>query len=193
MNRFQLVLPLLVSLCACHSDRDDHHDMHTSTTSTTNASASRNDMRDTRMAFTSDDKNFVEKAAVAGMFEVQSSRIAQLKNVSRETMDFAQMMIDDHSQANRDLEAIVREKGVVPPTRLDSTHQKKVDDLQQLDGQEFERAYRSEQLAAHDDAIELFERCEKKVDDPTLRSFIQRTLPTLREHKQHLMEKISSK
>ena len=191
MNRLCLVLPLFAALCACRSDGDHSDDMRP-TSNTTNASAARSDMREPRTTFSSDDQKFIEKATIGGMFEVQSSRIAQLKSVSRDTLDFAQMMVDDHGLANRDLDFIAREKGMVPPTRLDSEHQKKIDDLQKLDGKEFERAYRSAQAMAHDDAIELFERSLTKVDDAELRAFINRLLPTLREHKQHLMEKISS-
>jgi len=135
-----------------------------------------------------DDKKFIEKATIGGMFEVQSSRIAQMKQVSRGTLDFAQMMVDGHGKANRELDRIATEKGFTPPTRVDAAHEKKLVELQKLDGEQFERDYRSAQATAHDDAIELFERYSTKADDTDLRAFITRTLPTLREHKQHLMD-----
>lgn len=192
MNRFTLALSLLAPLCACRANDYDRDEVQMERVAT-NAATARSDPREPRTSLSSDDKKFIEKAALMGMFEVQSSRVAQLKNISRDTLDFAQMMVDDHGEANRDLDRIATEKGVIPPTRLDSMHERKLDDLKRLDGQEFELAYRDAQVVAHDDAIEHFERNQKEVDDPELRSYIQRVLPTLREHKQHLMEKISSK
>lgn len=190
MNRTTLVIPLLAALCACHSDRHDRSDSTYRGTNTTNSSMSSKDKtamkRDTSLS--SDDTKFIEKATIGGLFEVQSSRIAQMKKVSRETLDFAQKMVDEHGKANRELDRIATEKGFTPPMRVDASHEKKLDELQKLDGEQFEREYRSMQATAHDDAIELFERYSSKIDDADVRTFIASTLPTLREHKQHLMD-----
>src|SRR5262245_50632425 len=43
---------------------------------------------------------FVEKAAIAGMFEVESSRIAIDRVNDPKLKEFAQMMVDDHTKAN---------------------------------------------------------------------------------------------
>jgi putative membrane protein len=196
MHRLTIALPLLAALCcACHSDNhhDDYRAVYTKTVATTPASAARSDMREPHDTFSSDDRKFIEAAMIGGLFEVQSSRTAQLKDISRAALDFAQMMVDDHGRSNRDLDLIARAKGLIPPMHLDARHQIELEDLQRLDGPVFERAYRASQARAHDDAIELFERSAKKVDDAQLSAFIERLLPTLREHRQHLMENISSR
>ena len=194
MHRLYLALPLLAALCACRSDKHhDDYDSNPAASATAPASAAKSDMLEPRTTFSGDDKKFIEKATIGGLYEVQSARIAQLKDVSRATLEFAQMLVNDHAKANRELDFISRSKGVIPPTRVDDSHQDELDELERLDGPEFERAWRSAQARTHDDAIELFERSAKKVDDPELSAFIHRLLPTLREHRQHLMENISSR
>jgi putative membrane protein len=186
MNRAHIVLPLLAALCACQSERHDREESFAGP-ATVNASAARSDRTEHRTKLSSDDEKFIEKAALESLFAVQSSRLAQLEDISREALEFAQMMVDDHGC---ELDLIARGKGFVPPTRLDSTHQRELDDLAKLDGLDFERRYRAMQAAAHGDAIDLYERGATKVDDPELRAFIQRNQKKLREHGQQLMKPI---
>jgi putative membrane protein len=139
-------------------------------------------------ALSAEDRKFVEKANQGGIFEVKTSRLALEKSVSGPTREFAQMMIDDHGKANRDLEAIVKKKGGRVTDVLDAEHQEKLDQLRTKDGRDFEAAYRDAQTKSHDEAIRLFERASKEADDADIRYFANRLLPTLREHRKHLDE-----
>jgi putative membrane protein len=139
-------------------------------------------------ALSAEDKKFVENATQGGLFEVRSSRLALEKSVSGPTREFAQMMIDDHGKANRDLDAIVKKKGGRTTDLLDEKHQQMIDKLMTMEGREFEREYHDAQVKGHDEAIRLFERAAKECDDSDLRYFANRLLPTLREHRKHLDE-----
>jgi putative membrane protein len=187
--RFLFLLPGL-ALAACHSTHDDDYydkQPHATTTpsggsttkSTTNASMS--------VAATADDRDFVTKAAQGGVFEVKSSELALTKSgISPEMRSFAQMMVDDHGKANKELTDLARKKSITASTMLDSKHQAQLDELTALDGDAFDRAYREAQIKAHDGAIELFEKAAKDCDDADLKSFAQRTLPTLKTHRSKL-------
>jgi putative membrane protein len=140
----------------------------------------------TTKALSADDRKFVTQAAQGGMFEVRSSRLALEKNTSAPTRDFAQMMLDDHGKANRDLERLVSKKGGTLADELDAEHQARIDELSRLEGREFERKYHDAQVKAHDQAIRLFERCSRECDDQDLRAFANRLLPKLRDHRKHL-------
>jgi len=139
-------------------------------------------------ALTDNDRRFVTEASQGGMFEVKSSQLAIDKGASGPTREFAQMMIDDHGKANRDLESLVRKKGGTVSSTLDADHQEKLDTLASLNGKEFERKYHDEQVKGHDDTIALFERYSKNADDPDIKAFANRLLPTLRTHRKHLDE-----
>ena len=142
----------------------------------------------TSVALSANDRKFVTEASQGGMFEVKSSQLAIDKNVTGPTRDFAQMMIDDHGKANRDLESLVHKKGATISNTLDAEHQAMLDELSALNGKEFERKFHADQVKGHDDAIALFERYSKNADDPDIKAFANRLLPTLRTHRKHLDE-----
>ena len=72
-------------------------------------------------------QDFVTKAAIGGMFEVQSSKVAQDKLQDQGLKDFAQKMISDHGAANAKLESIAGEQKLKVPAELDAAHKSDVD------------------------------------------------------------------
>ncbi|MDG4910447.1 DUF4142 domain-containing protein [Mesorhizobium sp. WSM4898] len=142
-------------------------------------------------AFAADDaQGFVDKAASGGMFEVESSKIAQAKAQGQAVKDFAQKMIDDHGAANAKLETIAGEQKLKVPAETDAKHKSDLDALQ--NGKDpVERTYVQMQRDAHADAVELFENYAKDGDNPQLKAFASETLPTLKMHKE-MIEKIAS-
>jgi putative membrane protein len=205
------ILFLALAATACHSDKSKNDDRWSdSTTSsaqsvpqqsagnydanrpksppavagTTSAAMSESGAR----SVSADDRKFVTEASQGGMFEVKSSQLAIDKGVTGSTREFAQMMIDDHGKANRDLESIAKKKGVTTSSALDSEHQAMLDELNGLTGKEFERKYHDDQVKGHDAAIALFERYSKDADDADIKAFANRLLPTLRAHRKHLDE-----
>jgi putative membrane protein len=208
------ILILSLAIAACHSDTDKSGDYWTAqnakTTPTQRQPAGQPDQDNSKVmaetakthnaatdaamkepstrALTDNDRRFVTEASQGGMFEVKSSQLAIDKGASGATREFAQMMIDDHGKANRDLESLVRKKGGTVSSTPDAEHQEKLDTLAALSGKEFERKFHEEQVKGHDDAIALFERYSKNADDPDIKAFANRLLPTLRTHRKHLDE-----
>lgn len=131
-------------------------------------------------------QEFVEEAASSGMFEVQSSQLAQQRAADRDTQQFAQQMVIDHRRANEELTAIAQRQGLTVPTQLLPRHAKMIDELRGLQGEAFERRYHELQEQAHKEAIKLFEDASQTLQDPELRRFAERTLPTLTSHRQQL-------
>jgi len=68
------------------------------------------------------------------------------------------------------------------PTKLDSEHQKKLDDLKKLNGKQLDTAYDKMQLEAHREAVDLFTRYSQAGDNPDLKQWATKTLPYLKEH-----------
>jgi putative membrane protein len=127
--------------------------------------------------------DFVKEAATSDMFEIQSSQLAQeLGNASERP--FAATMIKDHQKTSEDLKSMVSNGDVKAelPTALDSSHQNELDKLKALKGADFSSRYDSYQLSGHKDAVSLFERYAKGGDNPKLRGWADKSLPTLRHH-----------
>jgi putative membrane protein len=127
--------------------------------------------------------DFVTQAAISDMFEIQSSELA-LQRGDAATKKFAEQMITAHKKTSEELKSLVASGKVkeAPPTKLDSAHQEKLDKLKGLQGADFDKQYRSDQEDAHEDAVSLFERYAEGGDNPALKEWAGKTLPSLRQH-----------
>lgn len=134
-------------------------------------------------------QRFIEKAAIGGLYEVETSRIALEKSANPDVKAFAQQMIDDHTKANAGLKAAVAATTLTSPqipTALDKEHQDEVADLKSKTGTDFDEEYISDQEDAHEDAVALFKDYASDGDNAALKEFASKTLPTLEEHKKHV-------
>jgi putative membrane protein len=128
------------------------------------------------------DREFVNKAAAAGMAEVQAAQLAQTKAQSDDVKTFAGHMIADHTAANDKLKSIVEADGVQPPANLDSKDEKQLAALRKLNGAAFDRRYVQDQTAAHKEAVALFKKEAASGTNAQLKQFAVDTLPTLQQH-----------
>jgi putative membrane protein len=127
--------------------------------------------------------DFVKEAAISDMFEIQSSQLAQERgNASEKTV--AATMIKDHTKTSDDLKSMVSSGDVKAelPAALDSSKQSEIDKLKSLKGADFSARYDDDQVSGHKDAVSLFERYSKSGDNPKLKDWAGKTLPTLRHH-----------
>uniref|UniRef100_UPI001E5C2DEA DUF4142 domain-containing protein n=1 Tax=Microvirga roseola TaxID=2883126 RepID=UPI001E5C2DEA len=133
--------------------------------------------------------DFVNRAAVSNMFEIESSRLAQQRSQNDRVRQFAQRMIQDHTQATERLQSVVQNiDGVSVPSNLDQQHQQMLRTLQSASGQGFDRAYVQMQVTAHRNAVNLFQQYAQNGDNQQLQQFAQQTVPTLREHLQSIQQ-----
>jgi putative membrane protein len=133
---------------------------------------------------TSQDRNFLQDAAMGGLMEVELGRVAAQKGTSDAVKQFGQRMVDDHSKANSDLMSVASSKGITLPTTLDEKHQKELTKLSAMSGAEFDRAYSKMMLSDHVKDVSEFEKQSTKGTDADLKAFASKTLPTLQEHLQ---------
>ncbi len=140
-------------------------------------------------------EEFATKAATAGIFEIEESKLALTNTTNPAIQQFAQQMITDHTKAGSELKMAAPAAGVTPaeaPMRLDDKHAKMLKALSEKKGQDFDKQYVSDQQKAHKEAVSLFEDYAKDGTNPQLKSFASSTLPTLKAHKD-MIDKIDDK
>lgn len=127
--------------------------------------------------------DFVKQVAISDMFEIQSNKLGQEKGTAADKT-FAAQMVTDHTKTSTELKALLSSGKVKAevPAALDSSHQSKLDKLKGLTGADFVSSYRSMQVDAHKDAVDLFERYAKGGDNAELKSWAGKTLPALKHH-----------
>ncbi len=129
-----------------------------------------------------DDMAFVKKAAVAGMTEIEASKLALEKSADANVKSFAQHMVDDHTRAGDALKSAAMQEGLSVPADLDAQHKQVVDKLQGLSGADFDKAYKSQMLKDHKEAVALFQDEAKESSQSAVDKFAADTLPTLQSH-----------
>ncbi|GGF73528.1 membrane protein [Azorhizobium oxalatiphilum] len=131
---------------------------------------------------------FVETAGVAGLFEIESSKLALERSKSPEIQKFAQEMVDDHTKIAADLKrAATSANGDVPvPSALDAEHEAMIRKLKAATGTDFDTLYVAMQTTAHEEAVGLFGAFAKDGDQTALKSFAADTLPILQKHLEHV-------
>lgn len=129
------------------------------------------------------DRKFIEEAANSGMFEVQVSQLASAKATDPNVKSFASMLVDHHTAANNELTKIANARGVELPAAPKRALRRDIEKLGKKSAEEFDRDFvRNVGIKAHEKDIKLFEKASKDVKDAELKAFVDKTLPTLREH-----------
>ncbi len=128
-------------------------------------------------------QDFVTEAANSDMFEIEAAKIAQDKGNAAEK-SFASQMIADHTKTTSDIKGLIADGKLKAelPKELNSSMKSKLDDLKSAKPEDFASTYDKQQVAAHKDAVSLFERYGKSGDNAPLKAWANKTLPALKHH-----------
>lgn len=131
------------------------------------------------------DNAFAMAAANSDMTEIQSSQLALQKARRPAVRQYAQMMIDHHTQSTQRLTTIAQGKGMVLPTALDARHQGMVDQLNPVPaGPRFDREYLRMQVMAHQETLATMQQYAANGADPELKQFAADMAPVVQNHLQ---------
>jgi len=136
------------------------------------------------------DKKFADAAAKGGLMEVMMGRLAATNGTHASVKTLGEMMVKDHSKANDELKKWASSANYTLPSVLDADQQKKYDDLKAKKGTDFDRMYADLMVSDHKKDIEEFKKEGSDGTEANLKSFANKTLPTLQHH---LMESEKTK
>jgi putative membrane protein len=128
------------------------------------------------------DADFAVKAADGGLLEVQLGNLALTNASSPEVKQFGQMMIDDHSKANQELQKLAASKNITIPAVLSSKAQKMMDDLSQKKGSAFDEDYISMMVEDHEEDIKEFKREVDQGKDAEMKAWAASKISILEHH-----------
>ncbi|XXF07839.1 DUF4142 domain-containing protein [Pseudomonas sp. D2-3] len=125
--------------------------------------------------------DFAEEASAKGIAEIETSKLALEKGSHAEVKKFAQTMIDDHTRANDELKALAEKKNLQVSDDAELMNKAKAMILQVRDGENFAKAYANNQVVAHEQTIELYQKAAAS-DDAEVSAWAKKTLPKLEHH-----------
>lgn len=135
------------------------------------------------------DRQFIIDAAQGGMAEVSLGQMAVERATTNAVKQYGQRMVQEHTKANTELLRIASQKGVTPPRDMGPKYRAAMDRLSQLPREAFDQAYISEAgINGHLESLAVFQRQAQLGQDPDLKAFAAKTLPTVQNHLQRVSE-----
>lgn len=129
------------------------------------------------------DRKFIQDAAASGMFEVEVAQLGASKATDAGVKSYASMLVDHHTAANNELVQLANSKKVELPAAPPRAMRRDVEKLGKKSGADFDRDFvREVGIKAHEKDIKNFQKASEQVKDPQLKAWVDKTLPTLREH-----------
>ena len=125
--------------------------------------------------------NFIMKASVGGMKEVETGKLAETKGQSSSIRTYGAKMVADHSKANAKLMKIAKAEHynmVTPPSSVTAPDPM----LVQSSNADFDKMYIKMMIMDHEKTIAIFQNAADNAVDTEIKAFAVQTLPTLKQH-----------
>jgi len=128
------------------------------------------------------ERTFMSQAVSRAMYEVEVSRLAAERAIDPRVRDYAKTLAGHSAQVGNELGAIMKAKGVPRPTGLAADKATKLHRLAALrPSPNFDLGFaRVVGVEDHQATIALYERARRYTNDRELKSWIDKTLPVLR-------------
>jgi putative membrane protein len=142
----------------------------------------------TRDAVTPNKKaaDYVTKASIGDMFEIESSKLAQDRSTNSSVKDFAAMMVKDHTDSSQKIKDAAAKSSLQPASALDKSHAKMLDDLKKASADKFDKLYLDDQGKGHREALTLHRNYAKNGDNADLKTAAGQIAPVVQQHLDHL-------
>ncbi|HET8859338.1 DUF4142 domain-containing protein [Marivirga sp.] len=131
---------------------------------------------------------FLIKAAEINLKEIHFGQLAQQKGSATHVKELGKMMEDAHTKSQAALTELAKSKEVTIPSAPSSEANDAYSKLNEISGNEFDKAYADQMVKGHEEAIETFEEASENSKDKDVRNWANATLPELRNHLQHAKE-----
>jgi predicted outer membrane protein len=129
------------------------------------------------------DQKILVSIAQGNMAEIEVGKLAQGKSDNAEVKAFAQQMIDDHTKAQGEIQALAQQKGVTLPTELNAKNKAMATKLDKMSGDAFNKTYMTQAgVAAHRTMYNMLVKDEASAKDPDLKALISKMTPVVEQH-----------
>jgi putative membrane protein len=131
---------------------------------------------------------FVSNASQGDMYEIQAAKIAETRSKNADVKAFAKQMITDHTALTKSMKPLVLAAGQTPADKLDQRRQGLIDNLKSASDADFDKTYVDQQVASHEEALDLMQGYAKDGSDPGLKNGASHAVPKVQMH----LDKIKS-
>jgi putative membrane protein len=134
------------------------------------------------------DQSFVRKALEGGAAEVQLGQLAQQKSQSDDVKQFAQKMVEDHTQLGDQMKPIAQQLGVKEPKGPSKKDKQLMAKLEGLSGPQFDEAYIQAMVKDHKEDLKEFKDEAQAAQNPNVKQAAQQGAGLISQHLQLIQQ-----
>jgi putative membrane protein len=120
------------------------------------------------------DTKVMKNLAEANLAEIEAGKLAADKAKSPEVKEFGNRMVKDHTAILDELKQLAQEQGVELPGSAGMGDRARTVALRTKSGEDFDKAYMADMVKDHQKDVQETAELAKKVDDPRLKSAIEK-------------------
>jgi putative membrane protein len=132
----------------------------------------------------SNEAQLLDRFAQTQLVEVAAAQLAVQKAENPHIAQYAQQLLNDHTQYNSQLTQLANQKGTVLPVDLDPNSRARLAQLTQLQGAAFDQAYLEQTIETNNSSINELQQAARSTEDPEIQAFIAQFLPIQQQHLQ---------
>ncbi len=131
------------------------------------------------------DVKFLIDVADMQLEEIRLGKLAQQKGITSKVKGLGKMLEEAHTKIYNELSELSKSKSVAIPTSITENTKDIIKELNEKAENEFGKSYSNMMVNHNVNAIQLFEKASKGLDDRELRTWAASKLPILRTHLKH--------
>ncbi|MEU1809605.1 DUF4142 domain-containing protein [Micromonospora sp. WMMD1076] len=128
------------------------------------------------------DTQYLQAVHQVNLFEITAGNLAQQKGQNEQVKDLGKMFVTDHTQLDQTVQSTAQQLNVQLPADPTADQQKVLDQLNNLSGAEFDKAWVTAQLAGHVQAIQATQTEISQGSEQSVVQIAQDALPVLQAH-----------
>jgi putative membrane protein len=129
-----------------------------------------------------DDKLFLDGVKTAGALEISMAKLAQ-QSSNPKIKSFAEMMLKDHTQMDKEVEALATQSQIVLRTNFDNEQLKEIEMMKGLKGTAFDQHYKDMMVKGHAKTVALL-KSGADTREEKVKEFAEKSLPVIESHYQ---------
>ncbi|MBO4209278.1 DUF4142 domain-containing protein [Micromonospora echinofusca] len=128
------------------------------------------------------DTQFVQAIHQVNLAEIEAGNLAQQKGQNQQVKDLGQRIATDHTQVDQSVQSTAQQLGITLPDKPTADQQAVLDQLNKVNGAEFDREWVTAELAGHVQAIQAVQTEISQGSDQSVIQLAQDALPVLQAH-----------
>jgi putative membrane protein len=135
----------------------------------------------TSSGLSASDTSFLQRAAQYNQADIQLGQTIVQKSDSPALKTLGQRLVDDHTLANQQLQAIIAQTGATVPSAPNQEQQQMLDRLNGLNGPQFDQSATQDAIRLSHHQVNLYSQAANSAQTPEIKHYAERNLSVVQD------------